>query len=139
MSTTDDTDLDKLLKECAGAKVKIQSDTRLVEDLGIYGDDLEDFLLDYSKKFDVDMTSYIWYFHTAEEPSLNLGALFFATPDKRVKRISITTEMLREFIILKKWNVDYPEHSIPSKRYDITITWIFLVIYLLSFLAYRIF
>src|SRR5688500_8436724 len=114
-------------KEITETREPINSNTRIVEDLNIWGDDLDDFLINYSKAFNVDMTSYLWYFHSADEAAFNPGSLFFKPPYKRVKRIPITIEMLDEFARLKKWNVSYLAHELPSWRVDILISWVILM------------
>jgi hypothetical protein len=124
-------EISSLVKYHTAYKKPITAETRIVEDTGCYGDDLEELLLEYSEKFQVDMSSYLWYFHTREEGYLNFGALIFRTPDKYVGRISITAGMLKEFADKKIWAVNYPEHKIPSQRLDIQLTWIVISLLLL--------
>ena len=94
--------------------------TDIEKDLGCYGDDFDDFIHKYSKLFNVEMTSYLWYFHSREEGQ-NFGKLFFKAPNKRVTRIPVTPFMLLNFATEGKWNIEYPIHSIPQKRYDLSI------------------
>ena len=35
--------------------------------LGIYGDDMDEFLGSYHKKYNVNFDNYLWYFHNEEE------------------------------------------------------------------------
>jgi len=70
--------------------------------------------------YSVDMTAYLWYFHSDEEGN-NIGGLFFPPPYKRVKRIAVTPLLLTEFANTGKWDIEYPNHKIPQKRYDTLI------------------
>lgn len=90
--------------------------TTLQNDIRLYGDDMFAFILDYSKRFGVDLSGFRWYFHTCEG-GYNIGALFFRPPNKRVKNIPITIGMLHEFAQGGRWNIPYPDHS-PGRRYD---------------------
>ena len=72
----------------------------------------------YSKKYEVDMSAFLWYFHNTEEGQ-NFGSLFFKTPNQRVERIPVTAKMLLAFANNEKWLIDYPSHFIPEKRWDI--------------------
>jgi len=48
------------------------------EDLGCTGDDFDELMMAYADQFKVDMSSYLWYFHTVEEGSWNsFGGMFF--------------------------------------------------------------
>lgn len=96
----------------------------IFDELGITGDDFHKMIDSYSKKFHVDMTNYLWYFHTNEEGS-SIGSAFFKAPYERVKRIPVTPKMLLDFANTGKWNIDYPEHSIPKRRYDLIINRVF--------------
>ncbi len=53
----------------------------------IDGDDCDELLTAFSRRFNVDMSGYLWYFHHAEEASMNPGGLVFRPPNARVARI----------------------------------------------------
>ncbi len=91
--------------------------------LGIYGDDMDEFLGSYHKKYGVNFDNYLWYFHNEEEisSSFSIGKIFFKRPYDRVKRIPITPEILTKFANTKVWEIDYPEHQLPKYRYDVLI------------------
>ncbi len=117
-------------------------DTDIFKDMGIVGDDFHEVIEKYSKKFDVDMTDYLWYFHTDEEGHGGLGQLFFKPPYGKVKRIPVTPKMLTDFTETKKWQIDYPEHDRPKSRPDLlinTTVLISLFIGLLVWLTYKYF
>ena len=103
-------------------KLRPNSDLR---DLGIEGDDFFEMMLEFEQKYLVDMSGYRWYFHHNEEGSPSLGRLLFKPPNSRVKRISITPEMLLESANAQHWNIQYPEHNLPAKRWDILFEKIF--------------
>ncbi len=58
------------------------SKTDLVADLKRWGDDLNELLEEYSSKFRVDMSNYLWYFHTKEEGS-NVMSFLFKAPNQK--------------------------------------------------------
>lgn len=108
---------------------KLEDDSDLYE-AGIKGDDFHNMIKWYTKNYSVDMSNYLWYFHTDEEGQ-NFGGLFFKPPYKRVERIPITPRLLAKFIKTKKWDIDYPNHSIPKLRVDLMINWIMILLFLI--------
>ena len=109
----------------------------VTEDLGVDGDDFDDLVLNFSKKFNVDTSSCLWYFHCSEEGSWNsIGGTFFESPDKRVKHIPVTPLMLLEFAHKGKWVIKYPDHKLPKKRYDILINQLLIAVFVV-FLIYK--
>jgi flavin-dependent dehydrogenase len=94
---------------------------------GINGDVFHDLMDEFAEKYAVDMTGYLWYFHTNEE-GINIGAIFFAPPDRQVKRIPVTPALLADFARKKKWDITYPEHRLPKRRYDIIATRLLLIL-----------
>jgi len=102
-------------------------ETDIVNSLDIYGDDIDELLADFANTFKVDMSQYLWYFHTEEEGQ-NLGGLFFKSPNRRVRRIPITPQMLLEFANTGKWNVNYPIHKLPKYRIDLLINFILFIV-----------
>jgi len=111
---------DLIEKEQGIHKSDIKPNSDLCEDLGIDGDDFFDFEVLFSKKFSVDMTGYLWYFHHGEE-GMNIGSLFAQAPYQRVQHIPVTPEILLQAAQTKHWPISYPEHELPDKRYDILI------------------
>jgi hypothetical protein len=117
---------------------KITLQTDILFDLGVIGDDFHEMIEKYQKTFNVDMTTYLWYFHSDEEGQ-SIGGGFFKAPYERVKRIPVTPKMLLDFANKGKWTIEYPEHTLPKRRYDLIINtvlvlgfFIFLTIYLLK-------
>jgi len=120
---------------CDKEEVKAESD--LQNDLGCSGDDFDELISEYSAKFKVDMSSYLWYFHSEEEGHSNsIGKILFKTPYERVKHIPITPALLLNSANHGKWLITYPEHSLPKRRYDILINQI-LVVTFVMFLLYK--
>jgi hypothetical protein len=116
-------------KHTGASEVLENSD--IVEDLGCDGDDFADLMDRFSKDFHVDISSYYWYFHHAEEGSWNsVGGSFFRPPDQRVKRIPVTPKMLLGFAKSGKWEIQYPDHKVPGRRYDIVINQVLIVIFI---------
>lgn len=114
---------------------EISSDTDIFNDCGISGDDSHELIEKYQAKYNVDMSNYLWYFHCDEEGSSFITGMFFKPPYKRVKRIPVTPKILTDFANSKKWEIDYPEHILPKKRYDLLINQIIfslIIIWLIS-------
>jgi len=111
-------------------ETKLTSEADVFSEVGIDGDDCDEFLLKYSEKYAVDMSDFLWYFHYQEEGSLtsNIGSLFSKNPHQRVKEIPITPKMLTKFANDKKWKIDYPEHKLPKYRYDMIINSVLFII-----------
>lgn len=106
----------------------VTADSEIGIGLGLRGDDFDEFIDKFSSKFHVDMSEYLWYFHAEEEGGWNsIGGFFFDPPYKRVKRIPVTVSMLFDFANKGKWDITYPEHKLPKRRYDIMINRIFVL------------
>lgn len=126
----------EFLKEKTGAD-EITESSDVGNDLGVDGDDYIELLAEFSEKYNVDTTPCLWYFHYSEEGSWNsLGNLFFKSPDKRVEYIPITPTMLAGFTRAGKWNVQYPAHKIPARRYDILFNQ-FIIFAVIVFVLYK--
>jgi hypothetical protein len=95
--------------------------TTLQSDIGVYGDDMDDLLSAYSKRFGVDLSGYLWHFHTGEEGAFSIGGAIFPPPNARVQEIPITVGMLYRFAELGRWAVEYPPHKPPRRRPDLWI------------------
>jgi len=100
---------------------RVEADSDIHHDLGVTGDEFFEMIAEYSKKFNVDLENYNWYFHSDEEGVLSIGALFFKPPYKRVQRIPVTPQMLTDFANKRKWDLQYPAHYIPARRWDLII------------------
>ena len=99
----------------------IASDTDIFAD-GTVGDDFHELIESYAKTYSVDMTNYLWYFHADEEGGWNsIGGLFFTPPYKKVQRIPVTPKLLTDIANKGKWDIYYPQHRVPKRRYDIMV------------------
>ncbi len=110
----------------------------LHDDLGITGDDFSIIMREFEKEFNVDMRNYRWYFHHAEQGALGLSGLFKNSPSFRVSHIPVTPRLLLQAVNQGHWPVQYPEHDVSGKRFDITIDRVIalaLVLFLLTWLA----
>jgi hypothetical protein len=120
-------------------KKKVKETDDIDYDLGCTGDDFHELIDSYGKTFNVDMSQYLWYFHTQEEGN-NIGGLFFKPPNLRVKHIPVTPQLLLENANKGKWDVNYPEHKLPEKRYDLIINKVLfyvVVVFILYFLIIK--
>ena len=116
-------DIYNLIKPKVGRKA-LRPDIDIFDELGIVGDDFHELIEDYYKRFNVDMSNYLWYFHTDEEGSLHsIGSWIIKPPNRRVKRIPITPSILLEFANKGTWNIEYPSHKLPKYRYDMFINY----------------
>jgi hypothetical protein len=89
-------------------------------DLHCTAKDFTKLIEKFGRRFNIDTSNYRWYFHTNEEDH-SIGGMFFKPPFERVKRIPVTAEMLWEMANVGYWNIEYPEHEIPSSRVDYLI------------------
>jgi hypothetical protein len=111
-----------------GAK-NVNPDTDIFDDLGCVGDDFDELISEYSKTFRVDLSSYLWYFHSDEEGAMNsIGSHFVKPPYRRVKRIPVTPTLLYKSAVTGSWSIDYPIHKLPKYRYDIWINYLLIII-----------
>lgn len=104
----------------------VAPDADILADLGVFGEGFNRLVRAFSIRFQVDTTSYLWYFHTDEE-SQTIGSLFFKPPYERVRRIPVTPLMLLHFAQEGHWAVHYPDHQIPSSRADFFINILVLI------------
>ena len=112
--------------------------TDIFKDMGVVGDDFHEMIEKYSEKYQVEMSDYLWYFHTNEEGQ-SIGAVFFKPPYKRVNRISVTPQMLADFIVTKKWKVEYPKHEIPKQRKDLMINRAVEIVFIIGLVIWLIY
>ncbi len=115
-----------IAENCGVNADELAPDMDLSRDMGIEGDDFFELEAEFEKRFSVDMSTYRWYFHHGEEGSFNIGGLFFKPPYSRVKRIPITPELLRQSANAHSWQLTYPEHQLPPRRFDLIINLWFL-------------
>lgn len=112
-------DIAEWVKNEVGCDEPVDEATSLQE-LGVYGDDWDELMTAYAERFRVDMSEYLWYFHTREEGQ-SIGGLVFRPPNRGVHQIRVRIAMLREFAGSGKWSIDYPQHRLPNRRYDLLI------------------
>lgn len=131
-------DIRLFLEKQTGCPIEeIEPETDIYTELGVAGDDFDEMMSAYSKQFNVDLTTYLWYFHCDEEGGWNsIGGSFFKPPYERVTRIAVTPALLLECANKGKWDLKYPEHKLPKRRYDIIINTT-LVLGLSVYLLYR--
>lgn len=91
-----------LVREQTAYRGPITETTSLQRDIGVYGDDMDELLDAYSKRF-------------------------IPPPNERVAEIPITVGMLKQFAETGKWVIDYPAHSVPRRRWDVALIWMCLV------------
>jgi hypothetical protein len=128
-----------LVSKKSGASVdEIKPDSDIFHDIGLVGDDFHELIEEYAKKYSVNMESYLWYFH-ADEEGRSFGGEFFAPPYRLVKRIPVTPIMLVEFANKGKWDISYPEHTLPKRRNDLLINRIMLYLFIVGVIVYLVY
>ncbi|MDH7460766.1 DUF1493 family protein [Chitinophagaceae bacterium 26-R-25] len=110
--------------------LEINADSDISNDLGCWGDDFHELIDEYALNFKVDMSSYLWYFHTEEEGYNSVGGSFFKPPNERVKHIPVTPQVLLDCANNGKWNIAYPPHALPKRRYDVLINQIVVLLFI---------
>lgn len=93
----------------------------LHDDLGITGDNFSVIMHKFERHFSVNMRSYRWYFHHAEENALGLSGVFKRSPSFRVSHIPVTPRVLLDAVHKGSWPINYPEHDLSGFHFDITI------------------
>jgi hypothetical protein len=131
------TEIIDFLKELSGCK-DILPDSDIFEDLGVTGNDFHEMIEKFAYRYSINMQGYLWYFHTDEEGH-GFGNIFFAPPYERVKRIPVTPKMLSEFASNGIWEIKYPKHELPKRRYDFIINQIVVGTILLAIVIWIIF
>ncbi|MBL0118014.1 MAG: DUF1493 family protein [Saprospiraceae bacterium] len=114
---------------------KVYENSDIDRDLRWTGDDFDELMEKYAQRYQVDMSSYLWYFHHAEEGN-NFGSAFFRAPNELVEHIPVTPKLLFEFAQKGKWDLDYPEHTLPKRRYDLIANGVFWLVLLLIMIWY---
>ena len=106
----------------------VEEGTDIYLELGCGGDDFHELMELYAAKFGVDMSTYLWYFHTDEEGGLfSIGGAFFKPPYERVQRIPISPKLLLEAANIGHWHLPYPEHTLPKRRWDMLINQVVII------------
>lgn len=116
---------------------EVKPESEIGNDLGVDGDDFDDLMIAYQKKYGVNLDEFRWYFHYAEEGSWNsIGASFFKAPHQRVTHIPVTPQLLLEMANKGKWDFPYPQHKLPKRRYDILLNQILFFLFTI-YIIYR--
>jgi hypothetical protein len=131
MSWTDE--IINFLEDYTCAK-EIQPDSDLFGKFGIVGDDFHEMIEKYAQNYQVDMSSYLWFFHCDEEGQ-SFGGILFKPPYSRVDRIPVTPSLLASFLTTKKWDINYPPYILPQRRYDLIINKLIVVVFVLMLIV----
>jgi Protein of unknown function (DUF1493). len=119
--------INNFIKEKTGID-ELKPGDDLMNDHGVCGDDFDELIDGYAKAFNVDISGYLWYFHTDEEGSWNsIGGSLFKPPNERVPHIPLTPALLLEMANKGYWDVQYPHHKLPKFRWDIIMNLVLLV------------
>jgi hypothetical protein len=124
-----------LVKRLGVKRAKLHEEIHVSDELGCDGDDFSELMDAYAKRFAVDISAYLWYFHQGEEISMSLGASIFPPPNFRVERIPVTPRLLLESANAGRWLVEYPVHRMPRRRYDVLVDRVVALIVIATFLA----
>lgn len=97
----------RFFEKQAGARVDPGHTGDLLKDYGVDGDDAFAFIEAFAERYDVDVTGYCFFFHHRDSAKL-MGRLPFARPDRHVRRIPISADMLVDFAERGTWDLLYP-------------------------------
>ncbi len=125
------------VKKTSGSII-VEPNSDIFYDLGISGDDFHELIDHYALKYSVDMKNYKWYFH-ADDEGQSIVSFFIKPPYKLVDRIPVTPAMLTKFANNGQWDMQYPEHKLPKRRYDILINQILIGIFVLLIIGLAIY
>ena len=90
---------------------RIDPSTRLDEDLGLFGGEVDDLVRDLAKVFRIDIREYRWHYHADEEQRTPLSWIL-APRQRRVPRIPLRTRDLVESARRGSWSIAYPDTDI---------------------------
>lgn len=95
-----------ITSETGFSKNKISLETRLYHDIGLDGEDAEEFIEAFSEAFDVDMNGFEFYRYFNKEglDSLALFGSLFKAKRNQKPLDEITVEMLEHAALKKRWN-----------------------------------
>ena len=112
----------------------VTDDADIVYDLDCVDFALDEFIAAYRTKYGVNMQDYRWYFHTnvVSGDTSSLGKMLFKPSPNAVKHIPITPKILWESASNGKWNIWYPEHTVPRRRFDVYIQATIIFIFILA-------
>ena len=115
---------------------KLIPNADLHDDLGITGDDFSAIMRKFEKELHADMRNYRWYFHQAEEGALGITGLFINSPSYRVPHIPVTPRLLLQAVTKGGWSVQYPEHDLSGKRFEVDRALVLaLILFVVTWLA----
>jgi hypothetical protein len=124
-------DLIALITDKVGINAEeVMPDADIENDLGCTGDDFFELMEAYAKHFNVDMSGFLWYFHTHDESMATLNPLPGHPASTQVDRIPVTFNILVEKAMLGKWDMTYPPHALQPTytRSEKVVHWLFLAI-----------
>jgi len=98
-----DKDLKLLLENYSTKQQDITINDSLYYDLGIYGDDIDEFMKEFSAKFHVDISRFNLneYFPNEQDPFISILLQIFIKKNKK-KYKDLTVQHLINAIIMKK-------------------------------------
>jgi hypothetical protein len=106
---------------------------------GIEGDEANELVDDFAKRFDVDMTRFYEhdYFHyVANEPPGHRRVLPIDIHGKVLPFIPVSIDMLAASAEAGKWNLSYPEHTVRTSLRSRLALPIFTIIFVGALSAY---
>ncbi|MBK6373308.1 MAG: DUF1493 family protein [Saprospiraceae bacterium] len=127
------TDIISFVAEGTASK-KVYENSDIDRDLRWTGYDFDELMIKYSEHYQVDMSSYLWYFHHAEEGN-NFGSAFFRAPNELVEHIPVTPKLLFEFAqkVNGIWTI---RAYLAKRRYDLIANGVFWLVLLLIMIWY---
>lgn len=98
---------DFVIKQSAVNDEEITRQTKIEEDLGVYGDDASDFIIAFGKEFEVDVSNFMAadYF-SPEGDQILLAIIRFFTNKRKEKKKVLTVGHLEKAIMANKLNED---------------------------------
>jgi hypothetical protein len=100
------------------------------KDLGCTGDDFFELMDAYATRFKVDMSGFLWYFHSHDEGMATINLFPGNPPSMQVDRIPVTLDLLVDIARLGKWDLTYPPHVLQPTytRSGRIVRWLFLAV-----------
>lgn len=114
-----------LVAEQTGVRPDRLTSATSLQELGVYGDDMCEFLTLLRRRFGVDMSGYRWYQHTRPEGS---NPLWLILPPwwSEMPKIPIRIRDLVDSVCAGAWSIRYTKP--PVKRRPDHATWVLMAL-----------
>lgn len=103
--------------QCTGEEPKGDVEIDFLDAFDLEGDNANEFLEEYAERFNVDLESFLWYFHyNADEPPMYRRVKPVDQNGRAFHLRPITLEQLVQAAEAGRWLETYPEHTVRKSK-----------------------